>query len=488
MKKTLIIVFAISSLWTTAQNYTLFNSASKIVFTEFPVADSTYSLSFDSVRTAGNDSVYYPYYGVDDAFINSEICQIWGSNECWPQIKPIWIGQKIIADNAAKYWFFNTQGDTLILDFDIETGDTSLFYEDFIQHFRILREGADTMTVLGLVDSVRTYRILHTDLQGNTINSALNNQTIIIGKDFGLLRFFQVDQFPEVLKPLAILGNSSPEAGLYKLTNAMIYDHQPGDEIQYQEYFSSCNSPPYDHYNRFVKYVYLVRQDTPDSIIYQVSKTVFDMGYTNEVTTSIILKYPRDGFLAELPYDKIYPGYLLINRSLELIDYCGFPLWTYSIKPEYLTHCLEDNCWTYFDIPGPPPIEETRYVAGLGLYLDMSYISHPYYAYNRGKEITYFKKNGISCGNEAIVGLNNHAVVNNLYSISPNPATDKLFLQMNKAITGKVRIFNTSRQLMLEINIVDIQNSIDISKLSPGMYFLEVDASNEKAMGKFIKL
>jgi hypothetical protein len=41
---------------------------------------------------------------------------------------------------------------------------------------------------------------------------------------------------------------------------------------------------------------------------------------------------------------------------------------------------------------------------------------------------------------------------------------------------------------MLESNIADIQHGINVSKLSPGMYFLEVDARDQKAVGKFIKL
>lgn len=488
MKKTLILLFAMYSICTTAQNYTLFSSISVKVFTEFPVADSTYSFSFDSVRIAGSDSVYYPYYGVEDYYFASENCEFWGGPECRPQIKPIWIGPKIITDNAANYWFFNNQGDTLKFDFGMQPGENSQFYEDAFQRFEIFREASDTMSVLGLIDSVKIYRILHTDLQGNVLNSALNNQAIIIGKIFGLVRFFQVDQFPEVLNPLAILGNSSPEAGMYKLTNAMIYDHQPGDEIQYQKIFYSYDTPPYDHYNRFIKYVYVDRQDTQDSIIYLVNRTVFDMGETNATTTSLYLKYPRDGFIAELPYDKFYPDYTLNHRYLKLVDYCGVPLWTYSIKPEYLTYCAEENCWGSFDIPGPPPFEEIRYVAGLGLYIDESFISYPPYAYTNTEKVVYFKKNGIACGEEVIVGISNPMQVNHLLTISPNPASDKLFLHLERVITAKVSIYNTSGQILLEVNAANIENGIDISRLSRGLYFVEIDGNDHKAMGKFIKL
>lgn len=194
MKKYLTLLFlVVFGNLVLGQNYKLFNAGSKKVFTEFPVADSSYSLAFDSAISTGSDSVYYPYYGVDDSYIISENCQFWGPPDCFPQIKPIWIGRKILSDNGSIYWFFNNQGDTLKFDFGLQTGETSLFFEDAIQRFLLFSEGPDTMTVLGLVDSVRVYRIIHTDLQGNTINSALNNQAIIIGKNIGLLRFFQVD-------------------------------------------------------------------------------------------------------------------------------------------------------------------------------------------------------------------------------------------------------------------------------------------------------
>lgn len=487
MKSILSILLSLAAFVATAQNFIPFHDSSKLVFTEFPDADSTYSLAFDSVITVGSNKVFYPYYNVEDEYYTSENCQFWGPPDCRQQIKPIWIGHKIVSDNGNNYWFFNNQGDTLKFNVGTQTGETFLLYEDAIQRFQLFGEGLDTMTVLGMVDSVKIFRILHTDLQGNTINSALNNQPIIVGKNLGLVRFFQTGLFPEVLKPLVLLGNSFPEAGMAKLTNAMIYDHQPGDEIQYQKRFYSHNSPPYDHYNRFIKYVYVARQDTQDSIIYQVTRTEFDMGATNEITTSIYLKYARDGFLAELPYDKIYPGYILSRRQLQMVEYCGLPMWTYSIKPEYLTYCGEENCWGYFDIPGPAPIEEIRYVAGLGLYLEESYIFIPNWDYYRLEKITYFKKNGITCGNEIILGTNSQTTGNLLLSVYPNPASDKLFLKTDLTEKVIVQIMAINGELLMEKKIQPQADAIDISRLKSGFYLIKVIGKSTIAFQKFIK-
>ncbi|MHC1776833.1 MAG: T9SS type A sorting domain-containing protein [Lentimicrobium sp.] len=489
MKNKLFTLFLlVLTLPASTQNYKLFNAGSKMVFTEYPVADSSFSVAFDTAITTGSDSVYFPYCGVDDSYITSENCQFWGAPECSPQIKPIWIGRKIIYDNGSSYLFFNNLGDTLNFNFGLQTGETSLFYEDAIQRFQLFSEGPDTITSLGLVDSARIYRILHTDLQGNVINSALNNQAIIIGKNFGLIRFFQVDQFPGVLKPLVILGNSSPESGMFKLTNAMIYDHQPGDEIQYREWFYREGGPPYENYDRFIKYSYLNRTDTQDSIIYLVTRTVFEMGASNEVTTSLTLKYSREGSIAVVPYDKIYPDYIINNRYLKIVDYCGLPLWTYSNKPKYLVYCSEENCWGPMDVPGPPPIEETRYVAGLGLYLDRSYLfGFPPSGYDYWKGIVYFKKNGQSCGQEVIVGLNTQPLPDYSVNIFPNPAGKKLFIKTESAIDGTIRIFNLNGQLIHESLFENSFAEISTENLSPGIYLVKVIGQKGVSVNKFIK-
>ncbi len=487
MKEALIILFAISSLWTTAQNYPLFNSTSKKVFTEFPDADSTYSLAFDTVVAIGSDSVYYPYFGVENYYITSENCQFWGPPDCRPQIKPIWIGQKIIYGNENKYWFFNNQGDTLKFNIGIQTGETSLFYEDGSQRFHIFSEGADTLTVIGLVDSVKTYRILHTDLQGNTINSTLNNQVIMIGKNIGLLRFFQVDLFPELLKPLVILGNSSPEAGMYKLTNAMIYDHQPGDEIEYFDSYSRPSGPPWQNYQRYIKHTFLSRNESDNTISYQVARFTFYQDSLYGVADTIQLDYQKEEVLAQIPYDKPGTNWILESRSLYLDSYWDLPLWSYRIAPEHLVYCEAENCWGQYDSQGPPQEADDIYTLGLGIYLHSGWqIGPPPNGYGFSKRIIYFKKNGVSYGNEVMVGIQQYPLSGKM-KISPNPASDKLFIKTDMPEKKTVQVFTINGALLMENTIQSQYDVIDISRLKSGFYLVKVIGNRTMAIQKFIK-
>lgn len=489
MKNKLFTLFLLAlTISASAQNYKLFNAGSKKVFTEYPVTDSSYSIAFDSAAVSGSDSIYFPYTGIEDQFMDAGNCMFWGGPMCRQQNKPTWPGLKIISEPDDRFLFFNNPGDTLFFDFDLIPGALSLVFEDDQQRFMLLAEDADTMNILGIIDSVRFFRILHTDLQGNPINSLLNNELIIIGKQLGLARFFRIDLFPQVLQPLTLLGNSSPETGLVRLTHEMIYDHQPGDEIQYREWYDNFGGPPAVNYQRFTKYVFLERSNSPDTITYRVKRSVFEMGSDVILTDTILLQYRREVVLAEIPYDYIDQNNRMEYRVLDMADYCGLSMWTYTTKPEYLMYCAEDNCWGVYDTQGPPPVGETRVVAGLGLYLDVStVISPPPYGYSSGKEVVYFKKNGISCGQEVIVGVENQPLSDHTVTIFPNPAGDKLFIKSASAIDGTILILNMNGQLVHESVFENSFAEISTGNLSPGIYLIKVIGSNGVTVKKFIK-
>ncbi len=489
MNNKLFTLFLLAlTLSASAQNYKLFNAGTKKVFTEYPVTDSSYSIAFDSAAVSGSDSIYFPYTGIEDQFMEVSNCMFWGGPMCRQQNKPTWPGLKIISESDGRYLFFNNPGDTLFFDFALLPGASSLFFEDDQQRFMLLAEDADTMNILGIIDSVRYFRILHTDLQGNPINSLLNNELIILGKQLGLARFFRIDLFPQVLQPLTILGNSSPETGLVRLTHEMIYDHQPGDEIQYREWFDNFGGPPAVNYQRFTKYVFLERSNSPDTITYRVKRSVFEMGSDVMLTDTILLQYRRGVVLAEIPYDYIDQNNRMEYRVLDMADYCGLSMWTYTTKPEYLMYCAEDNCWGVYDTQGPPPVGETRVVAGLGLYLDVStVISPPPYGYSSGKEVVYFKKNGISCGQEVIVGVENQPLIDHSVAIFPNPAGDFLYIRNEHDNSGTIGIFNSNGQLKISAIIENQLTELDLTNLSPGIYLVKVIGAKQLRSFKLIK-
>ena len=71
------------------------------------------------------------------------------------------------------------------------------------------------------------------------------------------------------------------------------------------------------------------------------------------------------------------------------------------------------------------------------------------------------------------------------FTIYPNPVSDLLFISSETAVIEKIAIYNLSGQLVLEPTVVD--NSMDVSSLQQGIYFLEITSKNGKTFQKFIK-
>lgn len=351
----------------------------------------------------------------------------------------------------------------------------------------MIYEGIDTSTILSVPDSVKFYRIAHYDTSGNPIYSQLNNEMIIIGKEMGLANFFRIDSFPLVLQPITLIGNLSPAAGYISLTNEMIFDHQPGDEIQYHDQYYMLEGPPFLNYLNYIKHIFLERTDTEDSIFYIVERITYETDSNVLIQDTIILKYKRNKTIAEIPFDKLNQDQALVISSFYAADYCEFNLWTYSLKPQYLIYCAEDNCWGSFDIPGPPPDEETTYVCGLGLYLDRSSISMPPpTGYSYMKKIIYFKKDGIECGEEIIVDVNEPTVLSPKFKVYPNPAQDRLFFRTEMNGSGIIQICDINGRNLRKLSVEGQMTTIDISGLSDGIYLIKFFSESSVEVRKII--
>lgn len=79
------------------------------------------------------------------------------------------------------------------------------------------------------------------------------------------------------------------------------------------------------------------------------------------------------------------------------------------------------------------------------------------------------------------VGLNENTLAKNI-KIFPNPVTEKLFIE--GISEGNVKVINLVGEMMIEKNNA---NSIDVSSLNPGIYFLQITSGNTQSVVKFIK-
>jgi hypothetical protein len=485
MRKTISILLIITTSFSFGQNYKLFNSSTKKLFTDYPVPKNTYSLAFDTVISSGNDTVYYNFFLADfnNNIFNSP-CNT-SFYPCVPQNIPSWIGRKIISDNISNYDFFNLSNDTLSFNFTTNLNDTLVFYKNSSQKFLFVYKKTDTLNILNIVDSVRYYTIINTDLSGNIINSALNQQNIVVSKNYGLVNFFRIDSFPQVLQPIVLIGNKSPAIGLYELSNEIVFDYQPGDVLQYHDYYYS--NPLSPNYNRYKKYTILSRTITADSLIYLVDYEMFNVDSINLFTDTVMLKYCRNTIIATIPFEKYdYQG----NKYFGLDDYNGVKLWTYKINNAFdgcnYLYCQLDTSWCY-DGEDPPIMTHTNYVIGLGLFenhsLYMSVI--PDGNWTRDLNLIYFKKNGETWGSQMFAGINEYNNINCKIIISPNPAMNNIEITSPFSLLN-ISLYNLQGQTVLSKNISGTNTIVDIGQLHEGVYLAKILLNNNLIVTKKI--
>lgn len=207
-----------------SQDYRLFNPESRKFFARLPEMDSTFGFRVVSASTSGNDSVYHFNLGVSDEFVDGGDCVFWAGTTCRPHNKPTPMGSKVSFANVSQWKFFTNSQQSIVFQFSKSEATPYVFYSDTTQYFTVYYLATALESVHGQIDSIKSFRVNHYDAMGNILNSPLNDFEIKIGKVFGLIQFFRIDRFPLVLEPVTLIGNMFPDAGLYRVTNEMIYN------------------------------------------------------------------------------------------------------------------------------------------------------------------------------------------------------------------------------------------------------------------------
>lgn len=484
MKNLFYPLFFLVSFLSYGQDYQLFNASSRKVFRTTSDLAETYSLVFDSVVMQGSDYVYFPYKSLSDSGYYSDTCYMW-NNECYFMNFPTWMGSHVQKAGDV-YNFFTLDNAILSFNFNLAPLQSHVFFQDSIQRFMINRmsPGIDTMNVLGINDSVIRYQISHTDLQGNIIDSPLNSWQIIIGKQLGLISFFRVDVFPSVLVPLTLMGNESPDAGFYQVTNATIYNYSPGDKIQYSQSYNYPLNPQLNTLE-YITETFLERIETTDSLKYKVYREVYVPDSSQYSTSTLWVNFKKDIVIADIPFDRI-ESEMLLSSDLKIQDYCGLQLWTYNnfSDSRYLMYCTEENSWCGFDVFGYTD-NDIIYVEGLGIYDLRRGTPGPITNSSFYQKINYFKKNGTECG-ELIVGINDKLLKNAITTISPNPATEFFYISESMTSSNLI-IYDQNGSIVLNINNYQSGEKVDISAFVPGCYMVRLIDGKTCRNGKLIK-
>lgn len=143
----------------------------------------------------------------------------------------------ILPDYA--HYFSNYLNDTIVVKSAAMLNDSWVFYDDtsFI-HYEATVTTEDTMTVLGVLDSVKTISIIAKDSAGAVVPDIYNGRVLILSKNHGFVRCFDVYNFPSQLNhgfdyySYKAGGLDFDLVSFHNPTKLELYDYQVGDRFQ----------------------------------------------------------------------------------------------------------------------------------------------------------------------------------------------------------------------------------------------------------------
>jgi hypothetical protein len=500
MKKFLYLLSLIYSLACSAQNYQCLQNGVKHYFTN----NQGYlrGIRIDSIHTAGSDIIYYPFHTPRGSCGSSMWSYLDSNAGCW-------LGKKVIGQADGTFLFDNYWHDTVVIKTQANTGDTWIFFRDTGTsiYYKATLTSIDTMSVLGITDSVKKITVTTWDGTTNLTSDPMNNTQLILSKNYGFAQIIDLFMFPYGVPGSLFYMNVDfytdavytdvgypyfPRFGfpnfIFRLsdfnspTYAQLYQWHSGDVY---EYTVSLGNLATDVFTAPIERYYIDSitgvASTPDSTQYFFNgiKYIFN-GVWHPPSTPNTLSYAY--------YDN---NEVLVCNSQLVID-------TLLMPEEYGQQAI------YYYLPSDSSFCMTSakygiFVSGIrgGTYTSPFESSYPLYIYKQSlglvteidniwsdgngnefetsQKLIHYSRSGVYCGAiitpPTLINETNNSGFTT--TISPNPVHKELKIAADK-ITS-VAIFNIVGQLVFAHSYDASTVSINVSDLASGTYLIRLN-------------
>ncbi len=529
MKNILLLLFFLTAYCGNAQNYNCLQPGVKPFYTN----GNGYlrGMRIDSVTTSGTDTVFHPYRTPRSAlsFLSyaGALDSTGGS----------WLGKNVIKHADGTFVFDGVWHDSVVIKTQAHSGDTWTFFADKTHiSYKATLTAIDTMTILGIVDSVKKITI-EADTTG-VMNAAdpVNNFKIILSQNHGFVQIFDLYTFPYHIPNnvssgmwgfdyyLDLVTNKlpcvcdEPSTNNYVDTTNSIFHTVPFHDPTLMEVNNFSVGQVMEISDQISEYSgdYVTLQITLDTVLSKtytatsVSYTFAERGmYTvttilpPSVTTTTTYSY---GIAA-----RSYGNTLLIDTTLMPEEWNAQYFYHFFPKANYdsVTGCPDTVCIVDLNNIAYPSgvvifeMESTAvgvavvgnttnaYSIGLGLSgISMNDYTNSNTGYPWGAETGYYMYNNnhsLTCGGfNSIVPNSVGQVIApiNQITLYPNPATTQLTIQSTNEPINQLSISNILGQTIHQQTANDQLLTVDISALQPGIYFVRVNGTE---LRRFVK-
>lgn len=484
LKLTLVLLFAAITCLV-GQNYQTVRSG-RISYFENDRKEIT-CIRIDSSKYQA-DSILYPF----TVFQETDIA-------CFSPDIASWIGCKVVLSETGNNYFFNRNNDSILIKTNAKPGEEWVLWQNdasYLVKARVTKH--DTMSFLGLTDSVKTISLEAYNQNMEPVSLGLEGKNLQISKHFGWVKTLNFYLFPNLhgysfgdfLNEHQLVGLSAPEAGLQNLTWMEVFDFQEGDEFHVL-YESGCWDSEYGtSVTDKAIYRYLERNSYDDSIVYRYSRKQRIL--TEQTDSSWLTLYddtlqltirPNAAFdlLPGEPVrvhpDEYHNGGCFMNRNEPFSK---------SIQPVF--EFYNDNngsCWQLLHFDGCMP--SMQYTKGLG---------GPYYSCENAfcfggesRKLVYYQKGEESWGEKLVLTSLDELKRSSLV-LYPNPARDYIEISFNDAPASAfdLLIYNFQGQALHSESMDGTFTRIDVSTLQAGSYLLKITGEKGKVLAtkKFV--
>lgn len=345
-----------------------------------------------------------------------------------------------------------------------------------------------TDSINNTLDSVARMNIVFSDSLGVTqTSSAYHNKKIILSKSNGMIKGIDFTNLDVVAEVEQYFSSKT------RFTNDNHYSLTIGDEYHYRD--NALMNSFGDYYETIIKIIGDSNHGANRTLTFeQRRKKSFPSQNPGNVQTSNYSKtFMKSEEMVEFQ-----------SQIIEESEINQTPLYS-SVVPKVNLFYLCDNCGffplgliqdtTFFSLEYSSFTNKRDSILNNrgGLYIGDEFLmlglgDGGYYSYNNGntshKEIVYIKKGNQTWGHplNLYVGID-EVVKKNELLLYPNPAQTQLNISNSLKIEQAIILDLQGK----EVRNFGNQNTIDISELKPGIYFLQMKTRNEIRVQKFVK-
>jgi hypothetical protein len=434
----------------------------------------------DSVKTIGNATILYPFKSPRGYYLNGEKLKSSGS----------WVGETITILPDGTHYFDNFWGDTVVIKTHAVLNDTWTLFDDTSDiYYTATLSAVDTMTVVGVVDSIKEITIHAFNSGGTFTADPLHNAKLILSKSHGFVQAVDMFMFPlhepnkgykdgfDYFLKKTIVGNPTLSNGLlFRLVNFYnpdmleVYGFDIGDR------FSSSRNMggwPYPSLRQSV----VVNKIT-------INSTEIEYALSNASSSYIP---PQGAYVTSYSTSPLKITSAKLFDTVTMPEEWGVELF-YRYMPNDTSFCSKTPLYTIESnfIIGEvvntfePCGSIMRYKTGLGRVYWYQ-CEGPLPNANFKEELTHYHKNGFNCNGYPSLEVDKLSKRPEI-TFYPNPASDILNIEL--ALTDEIQtatIFNSIGAAVARATFV-AKETFNVSDLPAGIYFINIQSKDGSSL------